>query len=486
MDLTTEYLVIIEKLSSEALYTFCDSTEEFKKLLQTDSDIVIEQDTLRFRKDLQVVYSTVMGWVEGRDQRFFRCRIRLSALEEQVENYAALLRSIRTTVARSGGQIETLQDDLSFYYAEKSYPLIHRAETLMRKLIAYFMLTHVGKDWVTESTPATVREALEKSRRKQYSDLLHQVDFIHLADFLFRPYQTRDLSELFSTLDATGAANDLDLDALRTYKPRSNWERYFRAVVDCSDQYLDKKWKQLYELRCMVAHNAIVGRTEYDRITELVNDVSVHLERAIDNLDKVHVPEAERERVAENAATNVNALWGEFIRLWASFERTLSSLALRSPDVGQRARARGTVPLLRELHAAELINDEVFAEALELAQVRNLLVHEAGPALSEPELSLYLARLRELASFVRPSWKDEVAAALRALGGKADLQQVYQYIEANTSRGLPTDWHASIRYVLQTFSSDTESYRGGEDIFRHIGTGQWALRSTNDQQPEDS
>lgn len=100
---------------------------------------------------LEVSYDVKAGKVEGKEQRFFVCKVVFRGDEERLAEYTALLRSIRVLVQLSGGQTETLQGDASAYYSERSYPSIHKVESLMRRLITYFMLTHVGKDWVAEN-----------------------------------------------------------------------------------------------------------------------------------------------------------------------------------------------------------------------------------------------------------------------------------------------------------------------------------------------
>ena len=56
----------------------------------------------------------------------------------------------------------------------------------------------------------------------------------------------------------------------------------------------------------MIAHNAIVGRGDYERIHQLVDEIAVYLQKAIDNIDKVHVPPADKEQVAESVASSTD------------------------------------------------------------------------------------------------------------------------------------------------------------------------------------
>jgi hypothetical protein len=114
-----------------------------------------------------------------------------------------------------------------------------------------------------------------------------------------------------------------------------------------------------------------------------------------------------------------------------------------------------------------------------LVDFRNRLVH-GGIELTEQEIGSYVHRLESLMKALRRSWKDEVVNTLNALGGKASLQEIYDYIENNTTRKLPDTWKSAVRKTLQEFSSDTESYKGGDDLFQHLDKAYWGLRVKGD------
>ena len=196
MNLVTEYLIIVDKEASEAFYLLCDNVDGFNKLLTSDPDISVNENMIKYKDNLKVNYHVKTSKIEGKQQRFFYVKVSYDGDEKDMDGYVKLLRSIRGIVHRSGGQPETLWDDVSFFYSQKSYPLIHKVENLMRKLITYFMLTTIGKEWVTQTSPGIVKDAIDKSKRKQYLDVLYQIDFIHLGDFLFKPYQIKDTKDL--------------------------------------------------------------------------------------------------------------------------------------------------------------------------------------------------------------------------------------------------------------------------------------------------
>jgi hypothetical protein len=78
----------------------------------------------------------------------------------------------------------------------------------------------------------------------------------------------------------------------------------------------------------------------------------------------------------------------------------------------------------------------------------------------------------------KEGWKDKVIEALESLGGQANLNDVYQYIQNNTTRNLSKTWQTTIRRTLYNYSSDVDAYLGGDDLFEHLGKGRWGLRTT--------
>lgn len=79
-------------------------------------------------------------------------------------------------------------------------------------------------------------------------------------------------------------------------------------------------------------------------------------------------------------------------------------------------------------------------------------------------------------------WKDEIAEALEALGGTASYQDIYNQIQRTTSRKLTSEWKATVRREIENNSSESNNYRGGDDIFYPVDgidarSGRWGLKS---------
>lgn len=75
------------------------------------------------------------------------------------------------------------------------------------------------------------------------------------------------------------------------------------------------------------------------------------------------------------------------------------------------------------------------------------------------------------------TWCEEIICAFKALGGKATLTEIYDFIE-QTKKDLQGDWKATIRQNIGDNSSDG-SCRRGKNLFYSVegkGSGIWGLR----------
>ena len=79
----------------------------------------------------------------------------------------------------------------------------------------------------------------------------------------------------------------------------------------------------------------------------------------------------------------------------------------------------------------------------------------------------------------KSTWVDEVVKAFTSLGGKAYLNEIYTYIEKNSSKDLTETYKATVRATLERNSSDSEAFSTGNDLFYIVdskGKGHWGLR----------
>lgn len=278
-------------------------------------------------RDLKVEYNVQMQNSAQENKKFFHVILECNDIQE-IDKFEDLLRLVRDILYKvcKRDQLQKLWDDVSYYYSCRAYPLINELENLMRKLITKFMLTNVGLAWAKHSTPKEVRDSVKGSKIDGSIDYLYNIDFIQLTDYLFRPYSPHSNIEMFNKLREAKEINDLNLDDMKSYIPKSNWERYFSDLVQCEAAYLEKKWQRLYELRNKVAHNNFFNKNDYEEIINNYKEVKKIIEEAIQILDQVQVPEEDKEIVAENIGDHVSIR--ETLAIYVSqIERVLAEIA---------------------------------------------------------------------------------------------------------------------------------------------------------------
>jgi uncharacterized protein (DUF433 family) len=79
-------------------------------------------------------------------------------------------------------------------------------------------------------------------------------------------------------------------------------------------------------------------------------------------------------------------------------------------------------------------------------------------------------------------WVDEIQDALRELGGKAHLEEIYRRVQERGKMDFSANahWQDRIRGTIETHSSDSIAYTGQRDLFCSvdgIGSGVWGLRN---------
>jgi hypothetical protein len=246
-------------------------------------------------------------------------------------------------------------------------------------------------------------------------------------------------------------------------------------LVDCDDNYIQKRWDELYDLRCKLAHNVILRKEDLDRIIVLCDEVEEKLQKAIDSIERIEVPIADRDTIAENIAGSINFYMGEFIIYWRKFERTLEDYIKDNSSKNIL-----NVPLLQKLNELvkhNVISKEEYEEYREIFHYRNMLVHGRPIDQDEEAIKIHINKIKLLLSNITISWKNELVSVLTHLGGKATLNQIYDFIENDSNRNLSSNWKAVVRRTLQMHSSDTQTYKGGEDLFKHVDTGVYQLRN---------
>ena len=82
-----------------------------------------------------------------------------------------------------------------------------------------------------------------------------------------------------------------------------------------------------------------------------------------------------------------------------------------------------------------------------------------------------------------PTWREDTVQALKNLGGVAHLSEIHKEVEKLRKGKLNNTWTQTVQRELETYSSDSEAFGGGKDIFYMAegkGKGVWGLRNLNE------
>lgn len=232
--------------------------------------------------------------------------------EADVALYSEMLKDFKRNIFDlKANKVETLWDDIGLRYGRLAYPRIISLENKTRSLITRFMLKNLGAEWI-DSSPSEVKAEIDKTRRTEKGvDPLHNVDFKTLGTFLTKKYSkvpTETLYEWITALDPKDTSSiAAKIGSIKEAVPRSNWTRYFKSIVSCQDTEFSKKWNDLYDLRCRVAHSSFLKRDEYEEVVRLSSDLDEIISQAIANLQQVHVNSSEVAVLADEVNRLVEA-----------------------------------------------------------------------------------------------------------------------------------------------------------------------------------
>lgn len=378
------------------------SISSFNNLLQSYDNVTINGNAIEF-EGVKFGYDVQYGEIQEDAQRFFHVKLNCDKKGE-LDKFKLLLKSVRTLLAKASDKPpEILWDDISSELANKAYPIVHEIENMMRKLITKFMLTTIGLAWTKDTVPKEVSESIKSKKTSPSQNYLYEADFIQLSNFLFKEYSTANSRKLVEKLGSASDISDLNLDELKELVPQSNWERYFAPIVDCKSDYLQTRWEKLYELRCMVAHNKFLGLDDFEDICRITVEVKEKLNQAIDNLDKVHVSEEQKEDVAENIASSMNSLYGEFIRSWNMTQELLVHLYKLSSNGDEdlslkQRRVMNPRHILKPMISKGIVPKEFWSYINDLNDLRNSIVHHTDLKIGENALNEYIGLLDRIKS----------------------------------------------------------------------------------------
>lgn len=313
-ELKNEFIILKDENES------CNSIDTFKSLLNSHASFKITAKEFKhngFRMSYELSTNTLQNG--SKTERYFNLTlIRKSETdadkEKDIPEINNALKDLRMVLNNFGNGLRLIKlwDDISVYQSEKAYPLLHEIENLMRQLIMKFMLTKLGTSWLNVAVPQTTKKAIEdNAKRNKTLNIVEagifEADFIDLADFLFKEYSTFKENDFFKAIRSAKPEDTLDVSKYKNELPKSNWDRYFNDLIEIKE--LNKKWKRLYDLRNLIAHNRHLTTKQFEEIKELTSEMGQKLLEGISKIGQLSPDKLKSENEANEgkAAPQVEA-----------------------------------------------------------------------------------------------------------------------------------------------------------------------------------
>ncbi len=381
-----EFLLIIEHDS-----ILCNSVVSLNNLIMANDQIQVNASKITF-KGISYDFEIQYGETINDANKYYHIRI-TNSYSDDLDKFEELLKVVRTIFHKVTNRApQIIWDDVSKYYSEISYPTIYEIENLMRKLITKFMLTNVGIGWTKETIPKEVAESVRNKEDTSTQNYLYEVDFIQLAKILFKEYTLVNLKPIYENIKSSQDITQINFNDLKLLIPKSNWERYFKPIVECEADFLRTRWERLYELRNKVAHNKFITKNDSLEINRIVNEIKPIILNAIDSLDKIEVSEEEKETVAENAASGVNKIFSQFITIWQELHHAMFELAVLCSNETENEKVNLLKNNIRGLlnylcKKKQVISLTLREQIADQFKFRNIIVHNSDVIFPEETVS---------------------------------------------------------------------------------------------------
>lgn len=289
-----EFLIILDKDYSEDLYYLCDTEERLIDRLSKVQKYQIKTSPLEIiYNNFHFPLSISVDEVHLSKGRIFTVTLLFDDEIEKIGAFVGLTNVLKNQFIHSvedknkynnkiNAKFVILEDGISEYYANKSYEKIHKIENLMRKFIILILVLADTSNLEKQNTLFNCKRM--KDDDSNNANKLYTCDFIELSDFLFKirlPDQFDDYITLYKQISNSDTTENIDINALKNYCPRSLWDKHFSSLIIAERENIKKDWKQLYELRNKIAHNKIVTAKDYNDIKKLSISFSKMIEDAL-------------------------------------------------------------------------------------------------------------------------------------------------------------------------------------------------------------
>jgi hypothetical protein len=411
----TEYLITFD-----AKDQICTNVEKLKGLLSSHVDISFPRSNTIAFGHKEFSYQLAQGVLN--DGSFYYDLTFECSEPANSEFFAGLLREVRKICTNSSRRnVIILHDGIGEGHCLEGYPIIYRTESIMRKLISKFMAISIGYDWSDASTPKEVLDSVRVSGKQEKANLLHEVDFIQLSNFLFKQYAKADSKRFFDTLKERDDTDHVAVCDLKQYAPFTNWEKYFSQRVQCDSEYLQAKWERLYLLRCKIAHCKGLSLDELEELRCISDDLCEKIQAALNSIGDLHIEDSDREELAENFSSIANQNVSLFLHkynLLVARVRHACECSSSDEDIYNKHQTNKTNIRMQSKYlcnAKGLIDYETTTLINNAQAFRNRAVHQMGIVeFSEAEIIEAIQQIDPLLELF-DSFADEYLVSLRGI-----------------------------------------------------------------------
>jgi hypothetical protein len=199
-----------------------------------------------------------------------------------------------------------LQDEISREISRISYPLINEIENLLREYLLRFFVKKVGSQWWKFNSNDTLnKKSKNHGNSRAFTNLLdmeiYNIDFVDLKELV---------TGNFKKISNIDVVNALDIILERKEDPNKveekinklkenflgNWEKFFKNQIGMSN--FEVIWKDLYDIRCMVAHNSLMTLNNFKDLVEKYEIIQPNLKEIIKNMGSAVLTTLEREAIS--------------------------------------------------------------------------------------------------------------------------------------------------------------------------------------------
>ena len=374
----TEYLITFDGQDG-----MCSDIEKFKSMLMSHSRIGFGKGSIIKIDGRDLNYVLATGKMS--DGSIYYDFTLECTNDDFLDLYGDLLKEIRKVCGKFNGRgAIVLMDGIGEKYCQLGYPIVYKTENLMRKLISKFMAINIGIDWVDATAPKEVMESLRTEGKRDKYNLLQEVDFIQISNFLFKNYTKNDFPKFIDSIKNKNDEECIKVSELKEYAPATNWEKYFAKNVKCESEYIRSKWDKLYALRCKIAHCRSITHEEYEELKVLAEDVCLKIQAALDSIQDIQISESERENLAENMSGALNDKVADFLAAYNKMAKILHlmcALTSGEDDIYDRHDANKINVRMqsRYLNGKKGVIDNLLVKEIQITQdFRNMVVHKFG------------------------------------------------------------------------------------------------------------